>query len=75
VLLRLPLGDCAKAPWTVSTLPGLSVTLVLLPTLVKLAEVMSSAEAVAVLELPQESPVSTLFQTWSTASSQSACRG
>jgi hypothetical protein len=42
VLLSLPLDGCAKAALTASTLPGLSVTVALLPTLVKLAAVMSS---------------------------------
>jgi hypothetical protein len=38
VLLSLPLDGCAKAALTVSTLPGLSVTVVLLPMRVTLAE-------------------------------------
>jgi hypothetical protein len=41
--LRLLLAVCVKAPLTVSMLPGLSVTLALLPTVVKLAEPMTSS--------------------------------
>jgi hypothetical protein len=66
VLLSFSLDGCATAALTASTLPGLSVTLALLPMLVKLAELMTSMEAVvAVLELPHEPPPSTLLQTWS----------
>jgi hypothetical protein len=62
----MPVDGCAKTTLTASTLPGLSVTLALMSMRVKLAEEMSSAEAVvAVLELLPEPPVRTLLLTWS----------
>jgi hypothetical protein len=61
VLLSLPLDGCATAALTASTLPGLTVTVTLLPMLVKLAELMTSMEAlVALLVTVHEPPVSTL---------------